>query len=293
MNHSLILAALDKPLETEGYNTSDTSISSTSSNKTSSGTNSAFKSVSKETMPTVEFQEVEIQQQTNNGPNYVRLGVVAGIIVVAGVTIALFKHKRKKKQTKTKIRSAKIKAANDKFNEKREEVNDKLTDYANSYLSQYDFHDDDTLSEEIVFRDLYEEKDDSFKYKEKETEEEDIYEDAASIRQKERKIKAKELIKDGIDEDIDKYFEKYTDYKAAKESEDPWSFRNEEIETQVKQDKDYIGNIDPEENTLYKGAELHEDAELDNHIIEDEETQSDTPIWTKFVEDEDDEDGFF
>jgi len=293
MNNGLILGALDKPLETEGYNTSDTSISSTSSNTTSSSTNSAFKSVSKETMPTVEFQEVEIQQQTNNGPNYVRLGVVAGIIIVAGVTIALFKHKRKKKQTKTKIRSAKIKAANDKFNEKREEVNDKLTDYANSYLSQYDFHDDDTLSEEIVFRDLYEEKDDSFKYKEKETEEEDIYEDAASIRQKERKIKAKELIKDGIDEDIDTYFEKYTDYKAAKEFEDPWSFRNEEIETQVKQDKDYIGNIDPEENTLYKGAELHEDAELDNHIIEDEETQSDTPIWTKFVEDEDDEDGFF
>ncbi|WP_027438741.1 hypothetical protein [Lachnospira multipara] len=293
MNNGLILAALDKPLETEGYNTSDTSISSTSSNKTSSGTNSAFKSVSKETMPTVEFQEVEIQQQTNNGPNYVRLGVVAGIIVIAGVTIALFKHKRKKKQTKTKIRSAKIKAANDKFNEKREEVNDKLTDYANSYLSQYDFHDDDTLSEEIVFRDLYEEKDDSFKYKEKETEEEDIYEDAASIRQKERKIKAKELIKDGIDEDIDTYFEKYTDYKAAKEPEDPWSFRNEEIETQVKQDKDYIGNIDSEENTLYKGAELHEDTELNNHIIEDEETQSDTPIWTKFVEDEDDEDGFF
>ena len=97
MKNGLILGALDKPLETEGYSTSDT-ISSTSSNTTSSSTNSAFKSVSKETMPTVEFQEVEIQQQTNNGPNYVRLGVVAGIIVVASVTIALFKHKSKQKQ---------------------------------------------------------------------------------------------------------------------------------------------------------------------------------------------------
>ncbi len=210
-------AAQDQPLILETSASSSTTSSSTttsvsSSSSTSSTSSSGFKSSTVESATqettTAAFQTVEIAQEVHK-PNYIRIGVVVGILLVGMIAAFLFRRKKQSKEETQKKQTAKIKAANDRFREKSEEANARLTDYVNNYLAQYDFHDEGDGGGEIVFRDLYEDGDDNSKSEKNQYDDEDnVFEnDARTLKTKERKLKAKEMLNDGITEDIDTYFE--------------------------------------------------------------------------------------
>ncbi len=311
-------AAQDQPLilETSASSSTTNSSATTSasgSSSTSSTSSSGFKSTTVESTTqettTAAFQTVEIAQEVHK-PNYIRIGVIVGILLVGVIVAFLFRRKKQNKEETQKKQTAKIKAANDRFREKSEEANARLTDYVNNYLAQYDFHDEGDGGGEIVFRDLYEDEDDNFKPEKNQYDDENnIFEnDAKTLKTKERKLKAKEMLNDGITEDIDTYFETHSAYKPN-QKEDVWDFRNEEIETAIKEnnyedyDNDYyvedVIEEEKEEDEISIYTKTYEENDDDSYLDDLEEDNSnngplmseeETPLWTRI--DSDDEDDY-